>query len=110
MAPLPKFSEVSSEFDTVQVSVKVIFGRPNIPGWISTQNGWMFSVNNSSGALYAVGGRSDLQVSNTNSPANLVASDLNFDASRVSSLYQKDLSEVRVNALFGLSLIRAYEV
>lgn len=70
----------------------------------------MFSVNNNSGALYAVGGRSDLQVSNTNSPANLVASDLNFDASRVSSLYQKDLSEVRVNALFGLSLIRAYEV
>ena len=70
----------------------------------------MFSVNRNSGALYAVGGRSDIQVSNTNSPANLVASDLNFDASRVSSLYQKDLSEVRVNALFGLSLIRAYEV
>ena len=67
----------------------------------------MFSVNNNSGALYAVGGRSDLQVSNTNSPANLVASDLNFDASRVSSLYQS-IDEVRVNALFGLNLIRAF--
>ena len=93
-----------------EVGQYIAAGLPNIPGWISTQNGWMFSVNNNSGALYAVGGRSDLQVSNTNSPANLVASDLNFDASRVSSLYQKDLSEVRVNALFGLSLIRAYEV
>ena len=68
----------------------------------------MFSVNNNSGALYAVGGRSDLQVSNMNSPANLVASDLNFDASRVSSLYQKDLFEVRVNAIYGLNLIRAF--
>ena len=43
-----------------------------------------------------------------NSPANLVASDLNFDASRVSSLYQKDLFEVRVNAIYGLNLIRAF--
>ncbi|MFQ9392564.1 MAG: hypothetical protein ACLR2C_11030, partial [Parasutterella excrementihominis] len=31
-----------------------------------------------------------------------------FDASRVSSLYQNDLTEIRVNALFGLNLIRAY--
>ena len=35
MAPLPKFSEVSSEFDTVQGSVKVIFGRPNSAGKIT---------------------------------------------------------------------------
>lgn len=34
----------------------------------------------------------------------------NFDASRSSSLYQDNLNEIRVNALFGLSLIRAYEV
>lgn len=31
-----------------------------------------------------------------------------FDASRVSSLYQNDLTEIRVNALFGLNLMRAY--
>ena len=31
-----------------------------------------------------------------------------FDLSRSSSLYQNGLTEVRVNALFGLNLIRAY--
>lgn len=33
---------------------------------------------------------------------------MGFNASRVSSLYQNNLTEVRVNALFGLQLIRAY--
>ena len=33
---------------------------------------------------------------------------LGFDASRISSLYQNSLYDVRVNALFGLLLIRAY--
>lgn len=33
---------------------------------------------------------------------------LSFDASRTSSLYQNGLTEIRVNALFGLNLIRAY--
>ena len=33
---------------------------------------------------------------------------ISLDASRVSSLYQNDLTEIRVNALFGLNLIRAY--
>lgn len=33
---------------------------------------------------------------------------ITLDASRVSSLYQNDLTEIRVNALFGLNLIRAY--
>ena len=32
-----------------------------------------------------------------------------FDASKSSSVYQDNVSEVRVNALFGLSLIRAYQ-
>ena len=31
-----------------------------------------------------------------------------FDPSVVSSLYQNNLNEVRVNALFGLNLIRAF--
>lgn len=35
---------------------------------------------------------------------------VNFDLSRSSSLYKSNLNEVRVNALYGLSLIRAYEV
>ena len=33
---------------------------------------------------------------------------VNFDLSRSSSLYKSNLNEVRVNALYGLSLIRAY--
>lgn len=38
------------------------------------------------------------------------AGDLNldFDASCSNSLYQNDLNEIRVNALFGLNLIRAF--
>lgn len=32
-----------------------------------------------------------------------------LDPSTVSSLYKNGLNEVRVNALFGLSLIRAYQ-
>ena len=35
---------------------------------------------------------------------------VNFDLSRSSSLYKSNLNEVRVNALYGLSLIRAYQV
>lgn len=90
-----------------EVGSYVEAGLPNITGIMRTQNGWMFSVSRNSGALYAVGGRSDIRVVNENNPAELVAADFNFDASRVSSLYQS-IDEVRVNALFGLNLIRAF--
>ena len=33
---------------------------------------------------------------------------LDFDASGSNSLYQNDLNEIRVNALFGLNLIKAF--
>lgn len=33
---------------------------------------------------------------------------ISLDASKSSSLYQNNLSEIRVNALFGLNLIRAF--
>lgn len=39
---------------------------------------------------------------------NKIPADPAIDASRSSSLYQNDLTEVRVNALFGLNLIRAF--
>lgn len=39
---------------------------------------------------------------------NKIPADPAIDASRSSSLYQNDLPEVRVNALFGLNLIKAY--
>ena len=36
------------------------------------------------------------------------AMDLDLDASKSSSLYQDNLTEVRVNALLGLNLIKAF--
>ena len=36
--------------------------------------------------------------------------DLHLDASKSSSLYQESISEVRVNALYGMYLIRSYEI
>lgn len=33
---------------------------------------------------------------------------VNFDLSRSSSLYQNGLTEIRVNALLGMNLIRAF--
>ena len=33
---------------------------------------------------------------------------IEFDASDANSLYQNDLNEIRVNALFGLNLIKAF--
>lgn len=35
-------------------------------------------------------------------------SSVTFYANRCSSLYKEDLNEVRVNALFGLNLIKAF--
>lgn len=45
-----------------------------------------------------------------NTSQSLPVQVMSIDASRNSALYQNDITEVRVNALFGLSLIRAYEV
>ena len=42
------------------------------------------------------------------STENKIPADPAIDASRSSSLYQDDLTEVRVNAVFGLNLIRAF--
>ncbi|WP_370857559.1 hypothetical protein [Parasutterella sp.] len=39
---------------------------------------------------------------------NKIPADPAIDASRSSSLYQNGLAEVRVNALFGMNLIRAF--
>ena len=43
-------------------------------------------------------------------PNNPGSGQLGFDASHVSNLYQNNLNEVRVNAIFGMCLIRSYEV
>ncbi len=54
----------------------------------------------------------ELEGYNTSRSGNLQGSDnrnlLEFDPSRVSALYQDNLNEVRVNAIYGLNLIRAF--
>lgn len=61
---------------------------------------------NGSGSLVVLEGY------NTNLSGNLQGADninlLEFDPSRVSALYQDNLNEVRVNALYGLNLIKAF--
>ena len=65
-------------------------------------------LTNMSGALYSGGPypRSVFPPSETNGEQDSVGF---LDASRSSGLYQSGLTEVRVNALYGLHLIRAYE-
>ena len=60
-----------------------------------------------SGALYSAGPypRSVFPPAETNGEQDSIAF---LDASRISSLYQNDLSEVRVKALCGLNLIKAF--
>ena len=47
-----------------------------------------------------------MQVSNES--AKNIPADPCIDASRSSSLYQDNLTEIKVNALFGLNLIKAF--
>ena len=60
---------------------------------------------NSNGPFLVTEGTNSIDVSTVTGTANNTAS---FDASRVSSLYKNDLTEVNVNALYGLNLIKAF--
>ena len=90
-----------------EVGSYVEAGLPNISGeWSYT---WANSKNASvSGAAYFRNpdSTSSFQVS----PNNPGSGQLGFDASHVSNLYQNNLNEVRVNAIFGMCLIRSHEV
>ena len=91
-----------------EVGSYVEAGLPNMKGGFSLRNSCDYggangcvtqtpsSPNDSPGAL--------------NTSQSLPVQVMSIDASRNSALYQNDITEVRVNALFGLSLIRAYEV
>ncbi|WP_418534248.1 tail fiber protein [Parasutterella excrementihominis] len=89
-----------------EVGTYVSAGLPNILGSLSyTQASDAGSV--ATGSL-GWRGPSKLQASShyidtLNNPV-----DMQLDASKSSSLYVNDLSEVRVNALFGMNLIRAF--
>lgn len=77
---------------------------PNIFGeWANTHAAYPNAV--VVGASYFRDAQNPMRMSTLNETAS---AHMGFNASRVSSLYQKDLSEVRVNALFGLNLIRAF--
>lgn len=80
-------------------------GLPNISGeWAHT---WA-NVKNSPilGAAYFK--KPDTTGSFPVDPNNPGSGQLGFDASHVSNLYQNNLHEVRVNAIFGMMLIRSY--
>lgn len=77
---------------------------PNIQGGISGAGG-IFTTTGF-GALTGSGAVGNTLTSSTASKDYWF--NLNFDASIGNSIYKNNLSEVRVNALFGLQLIKAY--
>lgn len=84
----------------------MLFGRPNIIGTLTaSRGGYGLFGPNSSGPFLVAEGTNSVDLSTTTGTANNSAS---FDASRVSNLYKNDLAEIRVNALFGLNLIKAF--
>ena len=91
-----------------EVGSYVEAGLPNITGTMRTQNGFLFFVKNNSGALYTPEGDNQWQVTIENRPAEVVSPNFLFDASRASNIYKNSLTEVNVNALFGLFLIRSH--
>lgn len=80
--------------------------RPNISGVLrgSQASLGIFGAN-SDGAFSASEGNNVLNVT---TKAGEGQSSMTFYANRCSSLYQDGLTEVRVNALYGLHLVRAY--
>lgn len=83
---------------------------PNITGRItySAANDPRASSYDGASALYYAYPDQAVKTQYDYSTENKIPADPAIDASRVSSLYQNDLTEVRVNALFGLNLIRAF--
>ena len=88
-----------------EIGCYVAAGLPNISGeWAHT---WANSKNSPIlGAAYFK--NPDSTGSFSVSPNNPGSGQLGFDASHVSNLYQNNLNEVRVNAIFGMMLIRSY--
>ena len=88
-----------------EVGQYIAAGLPNISGewahtWANTKNSPVL------GAAYFK--KPDTTGSFPVNPNNPGSGQLGFNASHVSNLYQNNLNEVRVNALFGLNLIKAF--
>ena len=60
------------------------------------------------GALYYAFPHQEVKTLTEYKTQNLIPPDPAIDLSRSNSLYQDGLNEVRVNALYGLNLIRAF--
>ena len=89
-----------------EVGGYIAAGLPNMIGNLTaSRGGYGLFGPNSNGPFLVTEGTNSIDVSTTVGTANNTAS---FDASRVSSLYKNGLTEVNVNALFGLCLIRSY--
>lgn len=91
-----------------EVGSYVEAGLPNISGTFGVRPYVDWSGCTGAFSQWRDGGNQDKGVSLVQEITSNRITD--FDASSVSSLYQNDLTEVRVNALFGMYLIRAYEV
>ena len=91
-----------------EVGSYIAAGLPNISGTFGVRPYVDWSGCTGAFSQWRDGGNQDKGVSLVQEITSNRITD--FDASSVSSLYQNDLTEVRVNALFGMYLIRAYEV
>ena len=99
-----RFIEGTTKLSEVGSYVKA--GLPNIKGHMvlsstTVENG-ILSKQGAFKNSYTSGGAQD---STKDGAGDL---NLDFDASCSNSLYQNDLNEIRVNALFGLNLIKAF--
>lgn len=91
-----------------EIGCYVAAGLPNISGTFGVRPYVDWSGCTGAFSQWRDGGNQDKGVSLVQEITSNRITD--FDASSVSSLYQNDLTEVRVNALFGMYLIRSYEV
>lgn len=81
-----------------EVGQYIAAGLPNIRGKLS-------SFGSASSGCFTT---TSEQIAEQVSGAGYGAYEKTFDASRTSSLYQNGLTEIRVNALYGLNLIKAF--
>lgn len=80
--------------------------RPNIKGRLSFLPSFGEQAGSLDALYYYAPTQTRMQVAQET--ANNIPCDPCIDASRSSSLYQDNLTEIKVNALFGLNLIKAF--
>lgn len=92
-----------------EVGSYIAAGLPNIAGEIYAHFADRGVVRQTSGIFRVIGNAIDPPANGTTIVSNKAWFGASLDASRGSSIYQSSLTEVRVNALYGLLLIRAYQ-